>query len=65
VSFERRVLEQVMAERGVPGAIRCDNGPQFTSRHFLAWCVEWKIELLRCGMEVKNAEGSVTRLAFR
>ena len=41
-----RVLEQVMAERGVPGAIRCDNGPEFTSRHFLAWCVEWKIELL-------------------
>jgi putative transposase len=35
-----------MAERGVPGAIRCDNGPEFTSRHFLAWCVEWKIELL-------------------
>ncbi len=41
-----RILEQIMAERGVPGALRCDNGPEFTSRHFLAWCVEWKIELL-------------------
>jgi putative transposase len=41
-----RVLEQIIGERGVPGAIRCDNGPEFTSRHFLAWCVEWKIELL-------------------
>src|SRR5712692_5121048 len=41
-----RVLEPVIAERGVPGAIRCDNGPEFTSRHFLAWCVEWKIELV-------------------
>ena len=41
-----RVLEQVIAERGAPGTIRCDNGPEFTSRHFLAWCVEWKIELL-------------------
>lgn len=28
-------------------AIRCDNGPEFTSRHFLAWCVEKKIELER------------------
>jgi putative transposase len=41
-----RVLEQVIAERGVPGAIRCDNGPEFTIRRFLAWCVVWKIELL-------------------
>ena len=41
-----RVLEQILAERGVPETIRCDNGPEFTSRHFLAWCVERKIELL-------------------
>ena len=41
-----RVLEEVIAERGVPGAIRVDNGPEFTSRHFLAWCVAWKIELV-------------------
>jgi putative transposase len=27
-------------------AIRCDNGPELTSRHFLAWCVEWRIELV-------------------
>jgi hypothetical protein len=31
---------------GQPLAIRCDNGPELTSRHFLAWCVERKIELL-------------------
>jgi putative transposase len=41
-----RVLEQVVAERGVPAAIRCDNGPELTSRHFLAWCMERKIELV-------------------
>jgi putative transposase len=41
-----RVLEAIMAERGQPGSIRCDNGPEFTSRHFLAWGVEQKIELL-------------------
>ena len=35
-----------MAERGTPQAIRCDNGPELTSRHFLAWCIEQKIELV-------------------
>ena len=40
-----RVLEAIIAERGQPQAIRCDNGPELTSRHFLAWCIERKIEL--------------------
>jgi putative transposase len=41
-----RVLEAIVAERGRPLAIRCDNGPELTSRHFLAWCIERKIELV-------------------
>jgi putative transposase len=41
-----RVLEAIIAERGVPQVIRCDNGPELTSRHFLAWCIERKIELV-------------------
>ena len=41
-----RVLERIVAERGVPQAIRCDNGPELTSRHFLAWCMDRKIELV-------------------
>lgn len=41
-----RVLEEIIAERGAPQAIRCDNGPELTSRHFLAWCIERKIELV-------------------
>ena len=41
-----RVLEGIVTERGQPLAIRCDNGPELTSRHFLAWCVERKIELV-------------------
>ena len=41
-----RVLEEVIERRGVPRAIRCDNGPELTSRHFLAWCIERKIELV-------------------
>jgi putative transposase len=40
-----RVLEAIVAERGLPQAIRCDNGPELTSRHMLGWCVERQIEL--------------------
>ena len=41
-----RVLEQVIAERGRPKALRCDNGPEFTSRHFIGWCEEQRIALV-------------------
>ena len=41
-----RVLEQIVAERSIPQRIRCDNGPELTSRHFLAWCLKNRIELL-------------------
>ena len=41
-----RVLEEVIRQRGVPQAIRCDNGPELTSRHFLARSIERRIELL-------------------
>ena len=40
-----RVLERVIEGRGRPEAIRCDNGPEFTSRHFLAWCEQRQIRL--------------------
>ena len=41
-----RVLDQIIAERGLPRAIRCDNGPELTSRHFLAWALDRKIDLI-------------------
>ena len=41
-----RGLEQIIVERGVPATIRCDNGPELTSRHFLAWCIERGIALV-------------------
>jgi putative transposase len=41
-----RVLEQIIVERGRPQTIRCDNGPELSSRHFLAWCLERRIEPL-------------------
>ena len=40
-----RVLDTLIATRGVPERIRCDNGPELTSRHFLAWCVDRSITL--------------------
>ena len=52
-----RVLDAIVSERGQPQAIRCDNGPELTSRHFLAWCVERQIELLHIepGKPTQNA----------
>jgi putative transposase len=41
-----RALEAVIEHRGMPEAIRCDNGPELTSRHFLSWCEERKIQLI-------------------
>jgi len=41
-----RALEAVVERRGKPEAIRCDNGPELTSRHFLSWCEERKIQLI-------------------
>jgi putative transposase len=41
----RRVLDRLVASRGLPERIRCDHGPELTSRHFLAWSVERRIAL--------------------
>jgi putative transposase len=41
-----RELQRAMARYGKPQAIRCDNGPELTSRHFLAWAIEWKIDIV-------------------
>lgn len=41
-----RELERAIATHGKPQAIRCDNGPELTSRHFLAWAIEWKIDIV-------------------
>jgi putative transposase len=39
-----RALEWIIEQRGRPETLRCDNGPEFRSRHFLAWCEERRIE---------------------
>lgn len=51
------VLEQVLAARGQPHAIVCDNGPEFTSRALLRWAHRRGITLdhIRPGKPVENA----------
>jgi putative transposase len=51
-----RVLDSLLAARGTPQRIRCDNGPELTSRHFLACCVEHKIilEHIQPGRPMQN-----------
>ena len=52
-----RELERIAAVRGLPQALRCDNGPEITSRHFLAWCIEHKVDVvhIRPGKPTENA----------
>ena len=52
-----RVLEEVVAEHGVPGAIRVDNGPEFISRDLDLWAY-WKgvrLDFSRPGKPTDNA----------
>jgi putative transposase len=53
-----RVLERAISERAAPARLRCDNGPEFTSRHFLAWCAQKKIELVHIqpGKPMQNGQ---------
>jgi putative transposase len=52
-----RVLDGVMANRERPQSIRMDNGPELTSRHFLAWGIERRVELVHIqpGKPTQNA----------
>ncbi len=51
-----RVLDAAIDQRGRPKALRMDNGPELTSRHFLAWCIERKItaNYIQPGKPVQN-----------
>lgn len=40
-----RVLDQVVAWRGHPQALRLDNGPELLAERFITWCSERGIEL--------------------
>jgi putative transposase len=62
-----RVLERLIAERGRPESLRCDNGPELTSRHFLAWCVERRIQLVHIepGRPMQNGKVESFQGKFR
>jgi hypothetical protein len=62
-----RVLDEVIARRGKPLGIRCDNGPELTSRHILAWSVESQIELrhIQPGKPTQNAHVTPIRIKNR
>lgn len=51
-----RVLDQAACFRGYPRAVRTDNGPEFTSRVFLAWTRKHKIKhlLIEPGRPMQN-----------
>jgi putative transposase len=40
-----RHVTRVLEQRGKPQTLRCDNGPEFTSCHFIARCAENNITL--------------------
>jgi putative transposase len=40
-----RVLERLKLWRGLPRAIRCDNGPELLSEVFVSWCKENAVEI--------------------
>lgn len=52
-----RVMEQLKAWRGVPAALRLDNGPEFTASPFVNWCEQHGIELryIQPGKPIQNA----------
>jgi putative transposase len=52
-----RVLNRIIQQRGRPLAVRSDNGTELTSRRYLAWSIENKVDLIHIqpGKPVQNA----------
>jgi putative transposase len=52
-----RVLDGIIAERGKPDGLRLDNGPEFTSRCFIAWAEQRGVPLIfiQPGKPVQNS----------
>jgi putative transposase len=41
-----KILERLVLERGIPKAIRVDNGPEFIASALAEWCLDKNIKLL-------------------
>ena len=52
-----RALDQIIAWRGKPSALRCDNGPEYISEKLVGWANERKITLMyiQPGKPTQNA----------
>lgn len=52
-----RILEELIWTRGIPQAIRSDNGPEFISKTYTAWCKAHEIEVrfIQPGQPTQNA----------
>ena len=52
-----RLLDRAALFRGHPGAVRTDNGPEFTSRAFMAWAQTHGIRhiLIQPGRPMQNS----------
>ena len=52
-----RVLEKIIEQRGKPGIISVDNGPEFTSHVFVLWCQDSGIEIqyIQPGRPMQNS----------
>jgi putative transposase len=54
-----RVLEELIAQRGKPTNIRCDNGPEFISHQLDAWCRQKErqitLQFIEPGKPMQNA----------
>jgi putative transposase len=53
----REVTDYFDTLESLPSKLRCDNGPEMTSRHFLAWAHKRKIEVeyIEPGKPIQNA----------
>jgi putative transposase len=54
--YVTRLLDRAAVFRGYPAAVRTDNGPEFTSRAFIAWAIEHHVRhlLIEPGKPMQN-----------
>jgi putative transposase len=56
------ILDKVVAWRGKPAYIRCDNGPEFICRHLLQWAEKNRIEIRHIQPGKPTQNGIIERL---
>ena len=54
--YVTQLLDRAARFRGYPAAVRTDNGPEFTSRAFIAWTIEHRVRhlLIQPGKPMQN-----------